>query len=324
MSFDTPILWLTNTLARLSHPRYVRFFRKRVGYLPNVARPVRYSEMMLWRKLFDHNPIFVTFSDKLATKRRTADLCPTLLLPAVLWTGKDASTIPLEILARPVAIKANHGWGTNVFLPGDQVLPADDVVAINGWIDRAHGERHLEWAYGHVEPTLFVEELILPEDGDELIDLSVHTVDGTPIFIEVITGQLAGNKRKGYFRTDGTRWPRLERQPAPGASAVPALPPDFRLPPCYLDALDHARVLGAGVDYVRIDFIAASGRLYGGEITVYPGSGLNRLAEFALYNSVMSRHWDLSKSWFLTTRQRGFRRLYTQALGRFLKDRSLR
>jgi hypothetical protein len=309
-----------NLLAYIRHPNNMRRFRRRVGYFPDVARPLRYNEKMLWRKLFDRNPLFVTFSDKLATKRVISRLCPDLRMPEVLWVGDDVSTIPADVLDRPVVIKASHGCGQNFYVrsgDADRRLP---VARINGWLQRVHGRSHLEWAYGLAGRKLYAEEMIVPDPGDELLDLSVHAVDGAPVFIEAITGNKTPNKRKGYFRPDGARWPELERKQTDGAHNL-RLPDDFRLPPVHAEALAHAKRLSAGVDYARFDFIAASDRLYGGEVTVYPGSGTTRHADFLVYNAVLSDHWDLRKSWFLLSGHRGGRRLYAEALGRFLRGR---
>ncbi len=316
---DVSIFWLVNLLAYIRHRSFLREFRRRVGYFPNVARPLRYNEKMLWRKIFDHNPLFVTFSDKLATKVLISRICPKLRIAEVLWTGDDISTIPAELLERPIVIKASHRCGKNFFPRAGEAGCDIPVDRINGWLGKVHARKKLEWAYGLVERKLFAEELIVPDKGDDLVDLSVHAVDGAPMFIEAILGNKTANQRKGYFRTDGARWPELEKRRTADVASDTPLPEDFRLPPSYAEALVHTRRLSAGVDYARFDFITASDRLYAGEITVYPGSGLTRHADFPVYNAVMSDHWDLSKSWFLLSRHRGILRPYAKALSRFLK-----
>jgi hypothetical protein len=312
---DRSIFRLVNLFTYLRHAYNIRRFRRRVGYFPDVARPLRYNEKMLWRKVFDRNPLFVIFSDKLAAKAFVSRLCPDLLLPEVLWVGDDASRIPAALLERPVVIKASHDCNKNFFpRPGNshRDLP---IAKLNRWLRRVHGRSHLEWAYGLAARKLFAEALIVPDPGDEIIDLSVHAVDGVPVFIEAITGNKTTRKRKGYFRADGARWPELDRKTD---DARYQLPQDFRLPPSYVDAIGHTKRLGAGVDYARFDFIAASDRLYGGEITVYPGSGIGRHADFLVYNAVLSDRWDLTRSWFLRSGHGGLRRHYAEALGRFL------
>ena len=59
---DFPIFWLVNLFAYIRHPFNVKLFRRRVGYFPNIALPRRYNEKMLWRKIFDHNPLFADSS----------------------------------------------------------------------------------------------------------------------------------------------------------------------------------------------------------------------------------------------------------------------
>ncbi len=315
---DAAIFWLVNGLAYLRYPNNVRRFRRIVGYFPNIARPVRYNEKMLWRKIFDHNPLFVTFSDKLATKAFIAGLCPKLRSAEVLWIGDDVATIPADVLERPIVIKASHGWAQNFFPKAGEAGRDIPARRINRWLGQVYGRRKLEWAYGLVERKLFAEELIVPDHGDELVELAVHAFDGAPAFIEAIVGNNTPNRRKGYFRTDGARWSELERKRTDDARHR-SLPEDFRLPPAYAEAFAHTRRLSSGVDYARFDFFVASDRLYAGEITVYPGSGTTRHADFLVYNAVVSEQWDLSKSWFLLSGHRGLWQLYAKALGRFLK-----
>ena len=315
------VLRVAQLLAWLVHGRSLLRFRRRVGYWPNAARPRRYNEMMLWRKLFDHNPRFIVFSDKLATRALQARLCPDLALPELLWVGEDAARIPPAALLRPAVIKASHGCDYNHFRrrgAGDRALKPRQVRRLNAWLRRTYGRPQGEWAYRFVAPKLFVEALVTPDPGDELLDLSVHVVGGAPLFLEAIVRNKTAAQRKGYFHCDGTRWPELEPRRRE-ADRKPALPADFTLPACRAEALVHAARLGAGVDYARVDFLVASGRLHGGEIAVYPGSGLTRHSEFAAYNDLLASRWDLTTSWFLTTPQPGLRGVYARALAALLR-----
>lgn len=286
-----------------------------VGYFPNVARPSEYNEKMLWRKIFDHNPLFVPFSDKLATKAIQTERCPGLRILPALWIGSDASTIPDDLLGRPIAVKANHGCGYNFFSRPGAMARGLPVETINGWLKKSYGRGRLEWAYRFVERKILVEELIAAAEGGPPTDISVHAANATPVFIEVVVGNKTENQQKGYFRTDGSRWLEIERKPTAGKQP---LSPDFRLPAAYVEALGHTERLSQNVDYARFDFLSVGDRLYGGEITVYPGSGLTRHADFSNYNRYLTEHWDLSTSWFLTARHKGLRRIYAEALRRYL------
>jgi hypothetical protein len=74
------------------------------------------------------------------------------------------------------------------------------------------------------------------------------------------------------------------------------------------------------VDYARFDFLVVGERLFAGEITVYPGGGLDNATKFAAYNDALNPGWDLRQSWFLSTPTRGWRECYRRALARQLGD----
>lgn len=317
--FDRLILGLTNFSVYLRHPVNIARFRKTVGYFPNVAVPTRYNEKMLWRKIFDRNPLFITFSDKLATKEFQAQRCRGLTILPVLWKGLDASKIPNALLGKAVVVKASHGPGFCYFhLPSDGPGPLP-VHNINRWLTKSYGRGKLEWAYRFVKKNLFVEELILPTHQSPLIDISVHASDGRCLLIEAVVENKTKNQRKGYFRPDGTRWSEIEKRRMTPADNPP-LPADFELPSTHADAIEHTRHMSIGIDYARFDFFATGDQLYAGEITVYPGSGLTRHAQFISYNKYMTEQWDLSKSWFLKSGQSQKRRAYACALRRSLKQ----
>lgn len=321
---DRLTFWLVNLSVYLRHPVNIARFRRKVGYFPNVALPTRYNEKMLWRKIFDRNPLFITFSDKLATKEFQARHCPALSILPALWTGADASKIPAALLGKPVVVKASHGHACCFFnepVSGDpESLSVDriPVATINGWLSKAYGQGKLEWAYRFADKQLFVEELIGgSRDDSPLIDISVHASDGRCLVIEAIVHNKTRSQRKGYFRADGRRWPEIEKMPVTSADNPP-LPDAFQLPPTYVEAIEHTRRLSAGIDYARFDFLARADRLYGGEITVYPGSGLTRHDQFINYNNYITENWDLSKSWFLSAAKSPRSSAYADALRRAL------
>ena len=318
--FDRLVFWLVNSFTYMRHPLNIARFRSTVGYFPNVARPKRYNEKMLWRKIFDHNPLFVAFSDKLATKALQADRCRELRILPVLWVGSSASTIPQDLLSKPVAVKANHGCGYSFFSRPGAAATQLPVNQINGWLKKSYGRGRLEWAYQFAERKIYVEELIIASQDRPLIDISVHASDRTPLFIEAIVGNKTENQQKAYFKPDGTRLWELEKKPAAG-NHNPPLPADFQLPATYVEALNHTRRLSLGVDYARFDFLSTADRLYAGEITVYPGSGLTKHVEFSTYNKYLAERWDLSKSWFLSSRHGRIRQIYADALHRHLKQK---
>mgnify|MGYP002713246949 CR=1 FL=1 len=86
-------------------------------------------------------------------------------------------------------------------------------------------------------------------------------------------------------------------------------------------AIEIAREIGARFDSVRVDFLCNDTELFLGEITFNSGAGRSPLG--FLPDIPSNRLWDLRKSWFMTTPQRGWREVYRRALLREL-DRAAR
>ena len=101
---------------------YVRHFRntskyyRTYGRLPNYVAPVLFSEKIQWRKLFDRNPLFPMFCDKLAARDYVRDKAPSLRLPEIFWTGSDPAAIPKKQLPDRYVVKPNHRSNCNFFV----------------------------------------------------------------------------------------------------------------------------------------------------------------------------------------------------------------
>jgi len=295
------------------HPKSVLRYHHDIGRLPNIAYPKRYSERMFWRRLIDHNPQFVVFSDKLATKDYCRRICPDLLLPPTLWTGNDADAIPDELLRGDVFVKTNHGYNFNYPIRGGSVDRVELKKKTDTWLKSVHGVETGQWAYSMVEPTLFVEEAIGDADHD-LLDFNIRAGNGKAILGSVIGHNKRPNSWTTYLDLDGN--------PTAGASSKEGdgpkpLPEGIEIQPAYQVALQHTGKLSVGVDYARFDFMWNGTSLYGGEITIYPAGGTSEIKNPSVHSAIVDG-WDLKCSHFLRTSHSGVAQIYADALKRLL------
>lgn len=308
---DGLIFAIANAWLYAGNFRLVRYCWRFNRRLPNIANPQRYSERMLWRKLVDHNPRFVIFSDKLATKEYVQRRCPELPLPRTLWIGRNTDEIPDELLAGDVFVKANHGCGFNWHIRGGQCDRAALRRASERWLTAVHGRRFGEWSYSQVEPKLFVEEAIGDAEAD-LIEFNVRASNGRAILGSVLGRCKLPDQWLVYldvagFPTHGTTDP--EEGP------IAPLPPGVAIREPYLRAVRFAERLSVGVDYVRVDFMWNGSVLFGGEITTYPSAGLKDPAS-ASVDALIRSGWDLGHAHFLNVPHSGWQRIYAGAIRR--------
>jgi len=308
---DNLVLGAANAILYVNHPGFVRRYRRDFGRLPNIANPQRYSERMLWRKLVDHNPQFVVFSDKLASKDFLQRCCPELPVPRTLWVGRSADEIPDELLRQDVLVKANHGSGFNHHVRAGQCDRAALRQKTDQWLNSVYGVKGGEWGYSKVEAKLFVEEAVGDAETD-LIEFNVRASHGKPILGSVMGKCKTPAQWAAYLDSDGV--PTLGMHD-PDGSPVKLLPKGLEVAEPYRRAVQFARQISIGVDYARFDFLWNGKELFGGEITVYPAAGV-RDPSNALVNTAILTGWDLRQSHFLRSQHDGWTQLYADALKR--------
>ena len=264
-------------------------FRRRMGYWPDAAWPRTHNERMLWRKIFDHNPEFVTLADKVAVKAVIAERCPELRQARTLWVGPDAQSVPDEVLAGDAMLKLNNSCGTNIVVQSGVPSQAEIV----GRVDRVlrRGRRREEWAYWPIVPKLLAEELLALGGAGLPTDIKVHICCGTLTHLWVVdkvsgaslTLDATGNEIDGW-----------------GAGYELQLAWSERIAELGREAARLAPVLAAGLDYARVDFLVTQLGLVAGEMTLYPAAGFDRW-----YNSQMAGRleaaWDIRRSHYVRT-----------------------
>lgn len=301
------VLAVARLLLTLRHPALVVRFVMKLGYLPNPAAPESYHERLLWRKIFDRNPLFVTLTDKLAAKAHIRDACPELALPRTLWSGRDAIDIPRDLLAGDVVVKTNHGCAMNIFVASGDPNRGFIVAKAKHWLRKRYGRRDGEWAYWPIVRTVFVEERLALSGARIATDIKVHVCGG------VVTHAWVEDKAAG-------RSLLLDRDANPLPGRDPdypredqAVPVNARLLSYVRQAVSIAPAIAGDLDYIRIDFLVTDHRLYAGEIVVYPGAGYGTTTNPAFAGEI-ERLWRLDRSHFMGRRHRGLARFYAGAL----------
>jgi hypothetical protein len=278
------------------------------GALPDPARPISYADKFLWRKLFDHNPFFATACDKLASKRYALSACPELKTAEVLWSGNNGAEIPARLLAGNVVVKANHGCRWNMMIRNGEVDQARLRRRTARWMRRRYGRKFGEWGYKKASRRILVEEM-LTEDGQPIrLEYKFHVSSGKTAYVYAARRDEHGNEQKCHFDRDGRYAPP---PPGSGAQWVP-----IDLPASFPRMLEIAERLTAPFDHMRCDFYDLNGSIFFSEFSVYPLSGKGIIN--TRLRDLCADSWDLRQSWFLTAPQTGWRRLYAEALRRWL------
>jgi hypothetical protein len=263
----------------------------------------------LWRKAIDHDPRFITVTDKQAAKDWIGAQDIDVVMPETYWCGDNANDIPCQFFKQEVFVKATHGCGTNIEIPKGGIDPKCVVKRANEFLLINHGLKHREWAYLHIPRRLIIEQKIPYKKS--LLEFKFFTYGSQVEFFLFIDRGPPGRASRWFKTADGT----YERSSEP--TSVGAVLDDIPLPPVFADALRVASEIGAHFDHMRVDFLTDGNSLYLGELTVYHNAGKVDKQGHIL-DAAANRSWDIRKSWFLTTPQKGWRAVYAAALLRTL------
>lgn len=260
----------------------------RNGYLPDLARPSTFNELVQARKLHDRDPRLPLLADKIEAKAHVARrLGPEWVIPT-LWRGTSLPDRPEWPL--PFVLKSSHGCCQCAFVrTGDEDWPALRRRA-QSWLKRRYGGVLDEWLYSQIEPRLLVEPFV-GRQGALPVDYKFFVFGGRAEFVQVDTDREHGHKRVIFDRSwrplaCALQYPLERREIAPPAS-LPRM-------------IAAAEALGRGFDFVRVDLYEVDERPMFGELSFYPGSGLDRFRP-ARFDALFGEHWlrarALSPTW---------------------------
>jgi hypothetical protein len=287
-----------NAQIAARHPFNTASYLRCFGRLPNYAEPRGYTEKIQWRKMFDRNPLFVTWCDKLQAREFARTRAPDLRFAELLWAGDDPDAMPLEDIRPPFVVKPNNRSASikRVRDAGDL-----DQAAIReecrAWLRLPpYGLNFNEWAYARSETRFLVERMLSGSRAPTSpIDFKLHVFSGKTRMIYRCDARA---EERGMYsptwellRLDRWLWGRLDLFDGDHA------------PPENLERMVAiAEALAVGTDYVRVDLYNIDGEIFFGELTPFPSSGfayfLKKGTECSPYpprgpDDAFGEHWTL-------------------------------
>lgn len=243
-------------------------YRARIGRPLNLNSPKGFNEKLQWLKLYDRNPLYTKLVDKAEVKPWVAErigwehVVPTL----GVWDSFD--DINFGALPERFVLKCTHDSGGLAIC---RDLSTFDMAAARRKIERSLANNYFwsgrEWPYKDVRPRIIAEEYLDPA-GEQvgLTDYKVMCFGGQARCEFTCTGRADGNLHVDFFDTEWNHMPFTRHYP--NADVPPEAPERLK------DMVAMAERLSEGMPFVRVDFYEVAGQYYFGEMTFYPGSGM--------------------------------------------------
>jgi hypothetical protein len=267
-------------------------FYKELGYQLNLKDPKSYNEKIVWKKIYDRSPLLPITADKYQVRSYLKKVlgeekAKEILIP--LWYVTDKpETIPFERLPSAFMVKPNHTSGRNIIVENGHFNQKEIIKTCRRWLKTPYGLEKLEWAYQPIKRKIIIEKLLYDYDGSIPKRFKFHMLHGKCKLVQVMFGE-SNNPSASYF--DG-KWDFLSVKQSTRPQG-----PKIKKPKNYEIMLELAEKLSKPFDYVRVDLYNLNGKVYFGELTSYPGSGLSKY-EYQSFDFELGKHWTIkSKYW---------------------------
>lgn len=245
-----------------------RKFKLRMGYELDLDNPKTFNEKLQWLKLYDRNPLYTKLVDKYEVRKYIAEkIGEEYLIPLVGGPWNSPEEIDFDALPDQFVLKCTHDSGGVVICKDKSKLDIPAAKAkLSKHLKRNYYWTNREWPYKNVPPRIIAEKYMEDETG-ELRDFKFLCFNGRLRTEFTCTERYTETGlRVTFFDEDWNRLPFIRHYPS-SEKEIPR-------PESFEEMKRISELLSEDMAFARIDFYEVSGEIYLGEITLYPGSGL--------------------------------------------------
>lgn len=246
-------------------------FRLHFGYWPNFRNPKTFSEKINWLKLNNIHPEYSRLVDKYEVKKFVASVIgEEYIIPTLgLWNSVDE--IDWEKLPQQFVLKSTSDSGSIVICKDKSQLNIDFAKSkLKNLGRRDYAKISKEYPYKNVPHRYIAEAYLEDESGFELKDYKFFCFNGNPKFFKVDFNRQTIH-RANYYNLDWVLLPFYEVVCPCDSERT------FLKPPHFDQMVNIASCLSRGMPFVRIDLYNVNGKIYFGEITFFPNSGMGKI-----------------------------------------------
>ncbi len=243
-------------------------FKAETGYPLNLDHPRTYNEKLQWIKLYDRRPEYIVYADKYRVREYISKTLGDRYLIPLIGMYKKAEQIPWAELPDRFVLKCNHASQTNIICKNKAKLdiPSSEKK-LNAWLKKNAFWGAREWCYKDIEPCIICEEFIETEDGNTPDDYKFMCFNGVPRLIQVHHDRF-GDHTLDYYTPE---WKKADLQRVDANISAREVERPEKLD----EMLSIAQRLSKDMYYARVDLYNVNGKIYFGEITLYPTGGFS-------------------------------------------------
>ena len=256
----------------------IKKYEKYYNHKPDLTNPTRFSEFLLWQKLYLYKPEATLLTDKITAKEYVKKLIGTeITYPKTYATFDNAFEISLSNLPNKSVIKCNHNNGYIFYV--EKKSDKDYFIKnlkdtskknynfrtmqklLNEMLKINFHYFHFEWNYKNIAPKILVEEYL---EAPDLCDYK-FLMNYDKLMVFYINSGRQFFERMDFF--DADLKPLQISEAFPPSNNPPELPNNI------LKMIEIAKKISKDYPFLRVDLYTLNEKIYFGEATFFHFAG---------------------------------------------------
>ena len=255
------------------------------GYRVNFNDPKNFNEKVVYRHLFERDPLLPMIVDKYTVREYIKEKIGEKYLVPLLQVADSFDEIDFAQLPDDYIIKVTHGSGRNIiFKEGKNIRGYDKKLlkkTIANWLSEKYRFQQLIWFVQPIKRKIIIEKLLEDDDGKIPKDYKLFVFNGNVEMIQVDHDRFEDHTRSLYDK----EWNRLD-------CTLTYKRGDLDEKPDLLeDMISLAEKLAFDFTFMRVDFYCIASKIYFGELTPCPGGGMEIFVPES-YNRYYGEKWN--------------------------------
>ena len=227
-----------------------------------------YNEKLQWLKIYDRDPGYTNMVDKYEVRNYIKKKIGEKYLIPIIGKYNCFEEIEFKKLPNKFVLKCTHDSGGVVICNDKNNFDIKKAKKkLNDALNKNYFYLWREWPYKNVKPQIICEEFIEDKNSSDLKDYKFMCFNGKVKCIFVCSNR----NNDGGLKVDfyDTKWNKLPFERHYKNSLE-----DIKKPIMLNEMIKLSEVLSQNIPFIRVDFYEVNGKIYFGELTFYPGSGL--------------------------------------------------
>lgn len=262
-------------------------FRIRMGEKLDLHHPVTFNQKLQWLKLNDRKPEYSNLVDKYEVKRIVAEKIGNEYVIPTLGVWDKFEDIDFDSLPNQFVLKCTHNSGGLIIVRDKSKLDIEEArKKINKSLKHNYYWGQREWVYKNVKPRIIAEKYMEEKRNEgryvigqdiQLVDYKFLCFNGKVQSIFTCTERNSNDGLKVTFFDREWNKMTFERH-------YPSSRKTVNRPYNLEKMIKLSERLAGDIPFVRIDLYNINDRIYFGEYTFFPGSGMEEFTP---------REWDV-------------------------------